>query len=96
MFHKQTNHELNLYVRPTFWKIRTNKTFPDMLELTTQVLCKLHTLRRTQPTILSFVTKTVHLEVVMVLTSQGFIAAWSISISRREMPKEIHCDNATM
>lgn len=65
------------------------------------VSIKLHTLHRTQPinvylcVSVYFVTKAVHLEVVMDLTSQGFIAALTRFISRRGMLKEIHSDNAT-
>ncbi|XP_049873640.1 uncharacterized protein LOC126372107 [Pectinophora gossypiella] len=41
-----------------------------------------------------FVTKSVHLELASDMTSQCFIAALKRFISRRGLPRVIHCDNA--
>lgn len=62
---------------------------------------KIHTLRRAQLVkvylclFICFSTKAVHIEVVVDLTSEAFVAALTRFISRRGMIKEIHSDNAT-
>ena len=43
----------------------------------------------------SFVTKCIHIEVVSDLSTEAFIAALKRFISRRGLPSDIYCDNAT-